>query len=107
MHGIKKIKGSYFVENISQRCHFERILYIESVEPSDILILCPYVDNLHFTRNNMNMITKFRKAMVNHFEINYLSFISFFLGIKVGIDPLNLIFHMTRSYMISHHEFKM
>ena len=77
----KKI-DSFFVENGFPRCPFEHTLYIKFVEPSDILIVCLYVDDLIFTGNNLKTVAEFREAMVKHFEMTELGLISYFLGIE-------------------------
>ncbi|XP_058740883.1 uncharacterized mitochondrial protein AtMg00810-like [Vicia villosa] len=53
------------------------------MDPGDVLIVCLYVDDLIFTGNNSEMITKFREAMIRHFEMIDLGLMSYFLGIEV------------------------
>ena len=89
LYGLKQAlrawykKISYFVENGFQRCPFEHTLYIKFVEPSDILIVCLYVDDLIFTENNLKMVAEFREAIIKHFEMTDLGLMSYFLGIEV------------------------
>jgi len=92
----KKI-DSYFVHNGFQRCSFEHTLYIKSVDPDSILIMCLYVDDLIFTDNNPKMIAEFRETMVKCFEMTDLGLMSYFLGIEV-IQQNNGIFISQKKY---------
>ena len=79
---IQKI-DSYFVENGFQRCPFEHTLYINFVEPGDILIVSLYVDDLIFIGNILKVVAEFREATVKQFKMINLGLMSYFLGIEV------------------------
>ncbi|XP_027351227.1 uncharacterized protein LOC113862337 [Abrus precatorius] len=94
----KKI-DSYFVQNSFQRCSFEHTLYIKSVEPNDILIVCLYIDDLIFTNSNPKIIAKFREVMIKCFEMTNLGLMSYFLGIEV-VQQDDEIFIFQKKYAV-------
>jgi Reverse transcriptase (RNA-dependent DNA polymerase) len=53
------------------------------VQKDDILFMALYVDDLIFTRNNRDMIEKFKLEMTKEFEMTDLGLISYFLGLEV------------------------
>ena len=57
------------------------MLYIKSYARGDILIVCLYIDDLIFTRNNPEMIAEFRVAMIKQFEMIDMGLMSCFLRI--------------------------
>ena len=59
-------------------------MYIKFNFDGDILIVRLYLDNLIFTDNNTKVISEFKEAMINHFEMTDLGLISYFLDIKVS-----------------------
>ncbi|KAG6471756.1 hypothetical protein ZIOFF_069202 [Zingiber officinale] len=64
-------------------CPYEHTLYVKSSSAGDILIVCLYVDDLIYTRNNQKMMADFRVVMIRQFEMMDLGLMSFFLGIEV------------------------
>jgi len=52
-------------------------------ENSDILIVCLYVDDLIFIRNNSKMFGDFKKAMIKEFEMMNIDLMSCYLEIEV------------------------
>ena len=49
----------------------------------DILLVCMYVDDSIFTRNNPSMFKEFEETMAREFEIIDIGLTTYFLGIKV------------------------
>jgi len=79
-----KKTDSWFVHNVFERCPCEHILYVKSIDPGDILIVCLYVDDLIFTGINSKLIVEFREAMISCFEMTDSGLVSYFLGIEVN-----------------------
>jgi hypothetical protein len=52
-------------------------------ENSDTLIVCLYVDDLIFIRNNSKMFGDFKKAMIKEFEMMNIDLMSCYLEIEV------------------------
>ena len=61
----------------------EHTLYVKKQKDGDILILSLYVDDLIITGTNKELITTFKKKMMQEFEMTDLEFLNYFLGIKV------------------------
>lgn len=50
---------------------------------AEFLVVCLYVDDLIFTRNNLNLCKEFKKAMIHEFEITDMGLLYFFPTIEV------------------------
>ena len=50
---------------------------------NDILIVSLYVDDLLVTGNNINLVDKFKKEMIQEFEMTGLGLMTYFLGMEV------------------------
>ena len=48
-----------------------------------MLIVCLYVDDLIFTRNDESMFRKFKHSMMTEFDMTNLGRMSYFLGLEV------------------------
>ena len=48
-----------------------------------MFIVCLYVDDLIYTRNDKVMFDKFKKSMMAKFEMSDTSILHYYLGIKV------------------------
>ena len=57
--------------------------YVKKKENGDMLIVCLYVDDLIFTGNNSEMISKFKRKMAAEFEMTDIGLMSYYLGIEV------------------------
>lgn len=57
----------------------------------DILLVCLYVDDLVFTRNNSLMFGEFKQTMVQEFEMNDIRLVSYFLDIEVKQSKENIL----------------
>ena len=58
-------------------------LFIKTGKGGKILIVCLYVDDLIFTRNDEIMFAKFKKSMILEFDMTNLGKMRYFLGIEV------------------------
>lgn len=63
----------------------------------DILLICLYVDDMIFIKNNYFMIKDFKLAMKLEFEMTDFGLMSYFLGIEV-IQATNRIFMYHKRY---------
>jgi Reverse transcriptase (RNA-dependent DNA polymerase) len=73
---------AYFKEHGFVQYLYEHALYLK-VQKDDILFVALYVDDLIFTRNNRDMIEKFKLEMTKEFEMTDLGLMSYFLGLEV------------------------
>ena len=58
-------------------------LFIKIGDGGKMLIVCLYVDDLIFTRNDDAMFDKFKKSMMVEFDMSDLGMMHYFLGIEV------------------------
>ncbi|KAG6430110.1 hypothetical protein SASPL_108171 [Salvia splendens] len=72
----------YLEDNAFTKCPHEHALYVKSKE-NDVLIVCLYVDDLIFTRNNPSMFEEFKKAMTDEFEMTDIGLMAYYLGVEV------------------------
>ena len=79
----KKI-NSWFVHNGFERCPYKHTLYVKSIDPGDILIMCLYADDLIFIGNNSKLIVEFREVMISCFKMTNLGLMFYFLDIEVN-----------------------
>jgi hypothetical protein len=73
----------YFLKNGFVKCPFEYVICVKIKESSDTLILCLYVDDLIFTKNNPKMFEDFKQAMITEFEMTNIGLMSYYLGIEI------------------------
>ncbi|KAM1738452.1 hypothetical protein ACFX11_014268 [Malus domestica] len=72
----------YFQENNFIKCPHKHALYVK-VKDEDILIVCLYVDDLIFIRNNPNMFEEFKRVMTKEFKMTDIRLMAYYLGIEV------------------------
>lgn len=53
-------------------------------ENDNIIIVCLYMDDLLFIGNNVKMIQKFKKDMMQAYEMSDLGLLNYFLGIEIS-----------------------
>ncbi|RDX92335.1 putative mitochondrial protein, partial [Mucuna pruriens] len=70
-----------------QKCSSEQTLFIKRSVGENILIVSIYVDDLIYTGNDMSMMIKFKKSMMQAFDMTDLGKMRFFLGIEVLQKP--------------------
>ena len=73
----------YFKRGEFIKCPHEYGLYVKKKENGDMLIVCLYVDDLIFTGNNSEMISKFKREMAAEFEMTDIGLMYYYLGIEV------------------------
>ncbi|GKA00600.1 retrovirus-related pol polyprotein from transposon TNT 1-94 [Tanacetum coccineum] len=74
---------SYFMNEGFKRCPHEHTLFVKAREVGKILIVCIYVDDLIFTRNDQKIIIEFKASMMQEFDMTDLGKMRYFLGIEV------------------------
>ncbi|RDX98981.1 hypothetical protein CR513_18035, partial [Mucuna pruriens] len=73
----------YFQDNEFVHCQHEYALYVKNFDNDDILLICLYVDDLIFTRNNLNLFENFKKVMSCKFEMTDIRLMPYYLGLEV------------------------
>jgi len=72
----------YFIDQGFKRSKSKPTLYIKA-QGQYHLIVSLYVDDLIYTRNNLEMMKEFKEDMMKTFEMNDLGLMNYFLGIEV------------------------
>ena len=90
LHGLKQAPRAWYSridDHITQqgfeKSLSEHTIYVNKHKNGDILILYLYVDDLIIVGINKEYITKFKKKMIQEFEMTALEFLNYFLGIEV------------------------
>ena len=65
------------------KCPYEHTLFVKIGDKGKLVIVCLYVDDLIFTRNDDVMFKEFKKSMMVEFEMSDLNMMHYFLGIEV------------------------
>jgi len=73
----------YFLKNRFVKCLHRYVIYVNIKESGDTLIVCLYVDDLIFKRNNLKMFRDLKQAMIKELEIIDICIMSYYLGIKI------------------------
>ena len=66
-----------------KKCPYEPTLFLKHSSTSKILIVCLYVDDLIFTRNDESMSTSFKHFRMQEFEMIDLGKMMYFLGLEI------------------------
>ncbi|KAG6469653.1 hypothetical protein ZIOFF_070583 [Zingiber officinale] len=73
---------SYLQKNGFERSLVEPSLYMQKRD-ADFLVACLYVDDLIYTSTSKLLLEKFKKAMMDEFEMTDLGLMKYFLGLQV------------------------
>jgi hypothetical protein len=73
----------YFLENGFVKCPYKYVIYVKIKENGVSLIVCLYMDDIIFTKNNLKMFEDFKQVMTNEFEMTNISLMSYYLGIEI------------------------
>lgn len=82
---------AYFKQNDYKQYPYESVPCKKMNKNRDILLVCLYVDDLVFTRNNSLMFGEFKQTMVQEFEMNDIRLVSYFLDIEVKQSKENIL----------------
>lgn len=74
---------AYFTREGFKKCPYEHTLFTKVEDGGKMLIVCLYVDDLLYTRNDSGMFDKFKKSMMTEFDMSDLGLMHYFLGIEV------------------------
>ena len=89
---------AYFLREGFLKCPYEHTLFVKITNGGKILIVCVYVDDLIFTRNDVAMFDKFKKSMMIKFDMTDLGMLHYFLGIEV-VQSADGIFISQKKYV--------
>src|SRR3954465_2955316 len=63
---------------------------------SNMILLCLYVDDILLTGSCSEDMMKFKKLLMNEFEITYLRKMSYFLGMEILYSEDGIILHQLK-----------
>jgi hypothetical protein len=63
---------SYFINEGFDKCLYEHTLFINTTNEGKILLVCLYVDDLIFTRNDELLFKQFKMSMMIEFDMTDL-----------------------------------
>jgi len=89
---------SYFQSCGFKKCEHEPTLFTK-VEENNIIVVSLYVDDLIYTRNDVELMMKFKKSMQSEFAMTDMGKIKFFLGLE-AIQKDDGIFLCQKKYVI-------
>ena len=74
---------SYFLKEGFEKCPYEHTLFLQRSSQGMFLLVCLYVDDLIFTRNDESLFSSFKHSMMKEFEMTDLGQMRYFLGLEV------------------------
>ena len=74
---------SFFQERGFERSKNEPTLYLRQEGNNDFLVVCLYVDDIIYMGLSHSIVAEFKSSMISRFEMTYLSFLHYFLGLEV------------------------
>ena len=90
LHDLKQAQRAWnnmidehFQANGFIKCPFEHVMYTKKEKNGDFLLVCLYVDDLIFTKNNVRMIQEFNDSMIWEIEMTNIGLMYYYLGIKM------------------------
>ena len=72
----------FFKKHGFQKYELEYGVYVQHTSEGNMILVCLYVDDILLTGSSEQEIAKFKKALMNEFEITDLGKMSYFLGME-------------------------
>jgi len=72
-----------FLKEWNCKCPHEYVIYVKIKESGDTLIVCLYMDDMIFTRNNPKIFGDFKQEMIKEFEMTDIGLMTYYLGIEI------------------------
>ncbi|WJX32266.1 hypothetical protein P8452_20610 [Trifolium repens] len=87
---------SFFKKHGFQKCELEYGVYVQHTSEGNMILVCLYVDDILLTGSSEQEIAKFKKALMNEFEITDLGKMSYFLGMEFMYSEKGIILHQMK-----------
>ncbi|XP_050891006.1 uncharacterized mitochondrial protein AtMg00810-like [Lathyrus oleraceus] len=71
-------------------------LYVQHIYDSNMILVCLYFDDILLTGSCSDEITKFKKVLMNEFEITDIENMIYFLGMEILYFDKGIIFHQLK-----------
>lgn len=75
---------SYFLKEGFEKCNSEPTLFTKVNEQGKLLVVSVYVDDLIYGGDDKDMISEFKRSMMNEFDMSDLGKMRLFLGVEVS-----------------------
>src|SRR3954463_1547 len=86
---------SFFKKQGFQKCEMEYGVYVQH-SGSNMILLCLYVDDILLTGSCSEDLMKFKKVLMNKFEITNRGKMSYFLGMEILYSEDGIILHQLK-----------
>ena len=91
----KKI-DSFFKKQGFQKCEMEYGVYVQHTSEGNMTLVCLYVDDILLTGSSEQEIAKFKKVLMNEFEMTDLGKMTYFLGMEFRYSEKGIILHQLK-----------
>jgi hypothetical protein len=78
------------------KCEMEYGVYVQHTSDSNMILVCLYVDDIMLSRSCSYEITKFKKVLMNEFEMTDIGNMTYFLGMKIMYSEKCIILHQLK-----------
>ncbi|KAK2372692.1 putative mitochondrial protein [Trifolium repens] len=87
---------SFFKKHGFQKCELEYGVYVQHTSEGNMILVCLYVDDILLTGSSEQEIAKFKKVLMNEFEMTDLGKMSYFLGMEFLYSEKGIILHQIK-----------
>ena len=87
---------SFFKKHGFQKCELEYGVYVQHTSEGNMILVCLYVDDILLTGSSEQEIAKFKKVLMNEFEMTDLGKMSYFLGMEFLYSEKGIILHQMK-----------
>lgn len=86
---------SFFKLQGFRKCEMEYGVYVQNTSQGNMIVVCLYVDDILLTGSCSNEIVKFKKVLMNEFEMTDLGKMVYFLGMEILYFEKGITLHHT------------
>ncbi|WVY89239.1 hypothetical protein V8G54_034753 [Vigna mungo] len=79
-----------------ERCLMEHNLYVKTNKDNNVLIVCPYVDDLLLTGSSLEELEEFKQQMQTEFDMTDMGELRYFLGMEFSKTSVGLLMHQRK-----------
>lgn len=87
---------SFFKKQGFQKCEMEYGVYVQHTSEGNMTLVCLYVDDILLTGSSEQEIAKFKKVLMNEFEMTDLGKMTYFLGMEFRYSEKGIILHQLK-----------
>ncbi|XP_050902611.1 uncharacterized mitochondrial protein AtMg00810-like [Lathyrus oleraceus] len=87
---------SFFNLQGFRKCEIEYVVYVQHTSDNNMILMCLYVDDILQIGSCSDQISKFKKALMDEFEITDLGNMVYFLGMRIMYYNKGIILHQLK-----------